>query len=86
MCLNEAVVEGGENAFYKAYGMKGMEYMKKDRRFSAGSNSELSTLVTETILERYSDQCFAGVDTLVDVGGGNGSNLPSHSLHSPYHF
>ncbi|CAN0890122.1 Flavone 3'-O-methyltransferase OMT2 [Linum grandiflorum] len=78
MCLKEAVVEGGGNAFYKAYGMKGMEYTKKDARFREvfrRSNSELSPLVTETILDRYSAQGFAGVESLVDVGGGNGYTL-----------
>ncbi|CAL1363518.1 unnamed protein product [Linum trigynum] len=80
MHLKDWVMEGGGTPFYKAHGMNGMEYMNKDPRFKdvfASSNSELSPLVTEAVVDSYCEeqQGFAGVKSLVDVGGGDGSTI-----------
>ncbi|CAN1731341.1 Flavone 3'-O-methyltransferase OMT2 [Linum perenne] len=56
MHLKDSVLEGGGNAFYKAYGMNGGE---------------------------YSNGGFQGVETLVDVGGGNGSSIHLISSRVP---
>ncbi|CAN1235445.1 Caffeic acid 3-O-methyltransferase [Linum perenne] len=86
MHLKDSVLEGGGNAFYKAYGMNGGDYMGKDQRFREaffGSISELSPLIMEAFLERYSNGGFQGVETLVDVGGGNGSSIHLISSRVP---
>ncbi|CAN1175638.1 Caffeic acid 3-O-methyltransferase 2 [Linum perenne] len=85
MHLKDSVLEGG-NAFYKAYGMNGGDYMGKDPRFREaffGSISELSPLIMEAFLERYSNGGFQSVETLVDVGGGNGSSIHLISSRVP---
>ncbi|CAN1175641.1 Caffeic acid 3-O-methyltransferase [Linum perenne] len=86
MHLKDSVLEFGGNAFYKAYGMNGGDYMGKDPRFREaffGSISELSPLIMEAFLERYSNGGFQSVETLVDVGGGNGSSIHLISSRVP---
>ncbi|CAN1235457.1 NADPH-dependent diflavin oxidoreductase 1, partial [Linum perenne] len=86
MLIRRLERDGGGNAFYKAYGMNGGDYMGKDQRFREaffGSISELSPLIMEAFLERYSNGGFQGVETLVDVGGGNGSSIHLISSRVP---
>ncbi|CAN1175646.1 Caffeic acid 3-O-methyltransferase 1 [Linum perenne] len=62
------------------------DYMGKDPRFREaffGSISELSPLIMEAFLERYSNGGFQSVETLVDVGGGNGSSIHLISSRVP---
>ncbi|CAN0928222.1 Caffeic acid 3-O-methyltransferase 2, partial [Linum grandiflorum] len=82
--LKDSVLEGGGNAFYKAYGMNGGDYIGKDQRYREtffGAISEFNPLIMERFLERYSG--FEGVETLVDVGGGNGSGVHLISSRFP---
>ncbi|CAL1363516.1 unnamed protein product [Linum trigynum] len=82
MHLKDSVVEGG-TPFNRAYRMDGMEFMRENPRFRevfAGSITEFSPLVMEAFLERYCEEGFAGVKSLVDVGGGDGSS--SHAIVS----
>ncbi|CAI0396478.1 unnamed protein product [Linum tenue] len=76
MHLKDSVVEGG-TPFNRAYRMDGMEFMRGNPRFRevfAGSITEFSPIVMEAFLERYCEEGFAGVKSLVDVGGGDGSS------------
>ncbi|XP_031482634.1 caffeic acid 3-O-methyltransferase-like [Nymphaea colorata] len=73
--LKDAVLEGGI-PFNRAYGMNSFDYHGKDPRFSKLFNNGMhhhSTIIMNKILEIYTG--FHGLRTLVDVGGGTGTNL-----------
>lgn len=66
----------GRDAFSSAHGMKIFEYINLDERFGElfhQAMSESSTMVMKKVLEVY--RGFEGVNTLVDVGGANGTLL-----------
>ncbi|CAH2048112.1 unnamed protein product [Thlaspi arvense] len=71
--LKDLVLEG-KDAFVSAHGMRFFEYTGLNERFSEMFNqgmSEASTLTMKKVLEVYKG--FEDVNTLVDVGGGNGT-------------
>ncbi|KAK1399390.1 Caffeic acid O-methyltransferase [Heracleum sosnowskyi] len=73
--LKDAVLDGGI-PFNKAYGMTAFEYHGTDPRFNKVFNlgmSNHSTITMKKILQTYNG--FAGVKTVVDVGGGTGATL-----------
>ncbi|KAL0663566.1 hypothetical protein Bca4012_100403 [Brassica carinata] len=73
--LNDVILEG-RDAFSSAHGMKIFEYINLDERFGElfhQAMSESSTMVMKKVLEVY--RGFEGVNTLVDVGGANGTLL-----------
>nr|XP_043635433.1 caffeic acid 3-O-methyltransferase-like [Erigeron canadensis] len=73
--LKDAVIEGG-TPFSKAHGTSLFEYIPKDNRFKEVFNKcmhDNTRMAMKMILEKYKG--FEGVKTLVDVGGGLGSNL-----------
>ena len=66
----------GRDAFSNAHGMRIFEYINLDERFGElfhQAMSESSTMVMKKVLEVY--RGFEGVNTLVDVGGANGTIL-----------
>ena len=72
--LKDAVLEGGV-AFDNAYGMHVFEYAGTNPRFNKVFNQAMndhSTLFMKKILEKYNG--FEGVESLVDVAGGNGAS------------
>ncbi|PPS08635.1 hypothetical protein GOBAR_AA12031 [Gossypium barbadense] len=80
--LKDAVLEGG-SPFNKAHGVKTSEYMKKDPRFGSifkAAMMDYNKLFVEEMLKSY--RGFDGLNSLVDVGGGNGFIL--HSIVSKY--
>ncbi|KAL1069517.1 hypothetical protein V6Z11_D12G272400 [Gossypium hirsutum] len=80
--LKDAVLEGG-SPFNKAHGVKTSEYMKKDPRFGnifKAAMMDYNKLFVEEMLKSY--RGFDGLNSLVDVGGGNGFIL--HSIVSKY--
>ncbi|KAM5571392.1 hypothetical protein ABKV19_011807 [Rosa sericea] len=73
--LADAVLEGGI-PFTKTYGMDVVEYLGKDTRCGEifkNSMKEFNPILMKEILENYKG--FEGVNTLVDVGGGDGTIL-----------
>ncbi|XP_010430397.1 PREDICTED: indole glucosinolate O-methyltransferase 4-like [Camelina sativa] len=73
--LKDLILEG-KDAFSSAHGMKLFEYIGSDERFSEMFNrgmSEASIMIVKKVLEVY--RGFEDVTTLVDVGGGNGTNM-----------
>jgi caffeic acid 3-O-methyltransferase len=73
--LKDAVLEGGV-PFYKAHGMNAMEYVGKDARFYEvfkSSMEDFHPVLMKKILETYKG--FAGLKSLVDVGGGDATIL-----------
>lgn len=73
--MKDAVLEGGV-PFYKAHGMNAMEYVGKDARFYEvfkGSMEDFHPMLMKKILETYKG--FAGLKSLVDVGGGDATIL-----------
>ncbi|OMO70453.1 O-methyltransferase, family 2 [Corchorus olitorius] len=73
--LKEATLEGG-TPFIKAYGMHFFEFSAKNGEVNAQFNntmSNLTVIVMNKILEKYKG--FEGINLLVDVGGGLGTNL-----------
>ncbi|CAN6936516.1 unnamed protein product [Brassica oleracea] len=73
--LKDVILEG-RDAFSSAHGMKIFEYINLDERFGElfhQAMSESSTMVMKKVLEVY--RGFEGVNTLVDVGGANGTLL-----------
>lgn len=80
--LKDAVVEGG-CPFNREHGMSSIEYMGKDARFGEifkGSMIDFNGMFVEEMLKTYKG--FEGLNSLVDVGGGNGSIL--HRIVSKY--
>ncbi|MFQ6638005.1 hypothetical protein Gotur_012913 [Gossypium turneri] len=80
--LKDAVLEGGSQ-FNKAHGVEVSEYMSKDARFGdifKTSMVDYNKLFVEEMLKSYHG--FDGLNSLVDVGGGNGFIL--HSIVSKY--
>ncbi|TYG91589.1 hypothetical protein ES288_A12G274300v1 [Gossypium darwinii] len=80
--LKDAVLEGGSQ-FNKAHGVEVCEYMSKDARFGdifKTSMVDYNKLFVEEMLKSYHG--FDGLNSLVDVGGGNGFIL--HSIVSKY--
>ncbi|EOA33960.1 hypothetical protein CARUB_v10021455mg [Capsella rubella] len=72
--LKDLILEG-KDAFSSAHGMKIFEYIGSDKGYSNMFNqgmSEASIMIMKKILEVY--RGFEDVNTLVDVGGGNGTN------------
>ncbi|XP_021273932.1 caffeic acid 3-O-methyltransferase 1 [Herrania umbratica] len=79
--LKDAVVEGW--CPFKEHGISSLEYMGKDARFGEifrGSMIDFNGMFVEEMLKTYKG--FEGLNSLVDVGGGNGSIL--HSIVSKY--
>ncbi|CAL9241006.1 unnamed protein product [Arabidopsis halleri] len=73
--LKDVILEG-RDAFNSAHGMKIFEYINSDEQFAELFNramSEPSTMIMKKVLELY--RGFEDVNTLVDVGGGNGTVL-----------
>nr|XP_043635431.1 caffeic acid 3-O-methyltransferase-like [Erigeron canadensis] len=73
--LKDAVVEGA-TPFNKAHEMSAFEYLAKDNRFNEVFYKFMhdnTRIAMKMVLEKYKG--FEGVKTLVDVGGGLGSNL-----------
>ncbi|KAJ0256571.1 Uncharacterized protein HA466_0095100 [Hirschfeldia incana] len=73
--LKDVILEG-RDAFSNAHGMSIFEYINLDERFGVlfhQAMSESSTMVMKKVLEVY--RGFEGVNTLVDVGGANGTLL-----------
>lgn len=69
------MLEGG-TGFNKAHGMNLYQYTGIDQGFSEVFNAGMlshSTFIMNKILQVY--QGFAGINQLVDVGGGLGHNL-----------
>ncbi|GMH29540.1 hypothetical protein Nepgr_031383 [Nepenthes gracilis] len=69
--LKDAVLEGTESAFNKAYGTRVYEYCGKDPRFNSIFNEAMSnhsTITVRKILDNYDG--FKDLSSLVDVGGG----------------
>lgn len=66
----------GRDAFSITHGMRLFEYINLDERFGElfhRAMSESSTKIMRKVLEVYKG--FEGVNTLVDVGGANGTIL-----------
>ncbi|KAG7587380.1 Winged helix DNA-binding domain superfamily [Arabidopsis thaliana x Arabidopsis arenosa] len=73
--LKDVILEG-RDAFNSAHGMKIFEYIYSHEQFAELFNramSEPSTMIMKKVLELY--RGFEDVNTLVDVGGGNGTVL-----------
>ncbi|CAD5317469.1 unnamed protein product [Arabidopsis thaliana] len=73
--LKDVILEG-RDAFNSAHGMKIFEYINSDQPFAELFNramSEPSTMIMKKVLDVY--RGFEDVNTLVDVGGGNGTVL-----------
>ncbi|KAJ4909159.1 O-methyltransferase family protein [Raphanus sativus] len=73
--LKDVILEG-RDAFSSAHGMQIFEYINSDRQFAEmfdRAMSEPSTMILKKVLEVYKG--FKDVNTLVDVGGGNGTTL-----------
>uniref|UniRef100_A0A1J3KAD6 Caffeic acid 3-O-methyltransferase n=1 Tax=Noccaea caerulescens TaxID=107243 RepID=A0A1J3KAD6_NOCCA len=73
--LKDLILEG-KDAFTSAHGMKLFEYIGLNEQFARMFNrgmSESSTLTMKKVLEVY--RGFEDVNTLVDVGGGIGTNI-----------
>ncbi|XVE62542.1 hypothetical protein DITRI_Ditri06bG0126000 [Diplodiscus trichospermus] len=73
--MKDVTLEGGFSCV-KAYGMHWFELLGKDSEMSSTFNKAMSvytTLVMNKILETY--EGFEGVNQVVDVGGGFGTNL-----------
>ncbi|XP_056173577.1 caffeic acid 3-O-methyltransferase-like isoform X2 [Syzygium oleosum] len=73
--LKDAVLEGGV-PFERAHGMNAVSYLQKDARFSEifkNSMKEYNKLFMSKIFDVYKG--FEGLNSLVDVGGGDGSIL-----------
>ncbi|CAA7022845.1 unnamed protein product [Microthlaspi erraticum] len=73
--LKDVILEG-KDAFSSAHGMKFFEYVGSDKQFGEMFNKAMSgnTIFTmKKVLEVYKG--FEDVNTLVDVGGGNGTVL-----------
>ncbi|KAJ4884663.1 O-methyltransferase family protein [Raphanus sativus] len=73
--LKDVILER-RDAFSNAHGMRLFEYIKLDERFGElfhQAMSESSTMVMKKVLELFKG--FEGVNTLVDVGGANGTIL-----------
>ncbi|EPS73905.1 hypothetical protein M569_00851 [Genlisea aurea] len=74
--LKDAILEGGGEAFRRAYGKHAFEYPSVDPRFNAIFNKAMvshTTLFMNKLLQKYDG--FRGLETLVDVGGGTGIAL-----------
>ncbi|CAA7013416.1 unnamed protein product [Microthlaspi erraticum] len=70
--LKDVILEG-KDAFSSAHGMRIFEYIGSDEKFAKLFNpamSESSTMIMKKVLEFY--RGFEDVNTLVDVGGGDG--------------
>ncbi|XVF10274.1 hypothetical protein REPUB_Repub07fG0168500 [Reevesia pubescens] len=77
------VVQQGGTSFNRAHGMSAVEYVGKDARFGEifkSSMVDYNNLFVEEMLKSYKG--FDGLNSLVDVGGGNGSIL--HKIVSKY--
>ncbi|XP_049408916.1 caffeic acid 3-O-methyltransferase-like [Solanum stenotomum] len=73
--LKDAVLEGGV-PFERIHGVNTFEYFKTDHIYNDVFNKAMfnhTTLMMKNILDKYKG--FENIKTLVDVGGGLGSNL-----------
>ncbi|KAG8382577.1 hypothetical protein BUALT_Bualt05G0092100 [Buddleja alternifolia] len=73
--MKDAVIEGGL-PFNRAYGMDASEYIVKNPSYLQlfkASMSSYNSMFMEKILETY--RGFEGLESIVDVGGGDGSIL-----------
>ncbi|KAF5956753.1 hypothetical protein HYC85_003978 [Camellia sinensis] len=73
--LKDAAIEGGL-PFNRAYGMNAFDYVGKDGRCGElfkGFMGDYYPLFMNKILETYNG--FQGLNSIVDVGGGNGAIL-----------
>jgi hypothetical protein len=76
-------VRTGEPAFSALFGMSPWEYREAHPDVDAIFNAAMSGLsagVVEGVVEAYD---FSGIDTLVDVGGGQGALLPAILTANP---
>ncbi|XP_021282827.1 caffeic acid 3-O-methyltransferase-like [Herrania umbratica] len=74
--LKEATLEGGAIPFVKAYGMDLFELAAKNDEISSKFNNAMANqtaIIMKKVLGIYKG--FEGVNQLVDVGGGLGTNL-----------
>jgi hypothetical protein len=87
--LKEAVSEGG-TAFDKAYGMSMFQYLAQDanERSNTLFNQAMashSVVITNKLLQFFRGfDDGAGVDVLVDVGGGTGATLRMITARHPH--
>ncbi len=65
-------VRTGEPAFPRVFGQPFLEYMSANAALQDVVNSSMSGLMDETVAAMTAAYDFAGVATLVDVGGGHG--------------
>ncbi|EOA35284.1 hypothetical protein CARUB_v10020455mg [Capsella rubella] len=73
--LKDVILEGSD-AFSSAHGLRLFEYINSDEQFAEMFHcamSKPSTMIMKNVLEVY--RGFEDVNTLVDVGGGNGTVL-----------
>ncbi|XP_049411287.1 anthranilate N-methyltransferase-like [Solanum stenotomum] len=73
--LKDAILKGGV-PFERMHGVNTFEYFEMDQMFSGVFNKSMfnhTTLMMKNILDKYKG--FENIKTLVDVGGGLGSNL-----------
>lgn len=73
--MKDAILDGGI-AFNKAYGMPLFEYHGTIPGFAKSfgqAMSDSSAIIMRKLLETYNG--FEGMETIVDVGGGNGTTL-----------
>ncbi|XP_049411269.1 caffeic acid 3-O-methyltransferase-like [Solanum stenotomum] len=73
--LKDAILEGGV-PFERMHGVNTFEYLKTDHMYNDVFNKAMfnhTTLMMKNILDKYKG--FENIKTLVDVGGGLGSNL-----------
>ncbi|CDY64795.1 caffeic acid 3-O-methyltransferase [Brassica rapa] len=76
--LTESILEGGASAWEKASGALVFEYMKENESLKEDFNESMmshTTIVMNKILENYNGFESLRDSTLVDVGGGIGTNL-----------
>ncbi|KAG5414423.1 hypothetical protein IGI04_001990, partial [Brassica rapa subsp. trilocularis] len=76
--LTESILEGGASAWEKAKGALVFEYMKENESLKEDFNESMmshTTIVMNKILENYDGFESLRDSTLVDVGGGIGTNL-----------
>jgi len=76
-------VQTGETAFDKVYGMPIFEYLQQNSDKGKIFDEAMTGIhgrETNAVLESYD---FAGIRTLADIGGGNGSKLSTILKHYP---
>ncbi|KAL8053274.1 hypothetical protein ABFS82_05G061000 [Erythranthe guttata] len=75
--MKDAVIEGGLAPFNRAYGMDASEYVVKKNpsyfQLFKNSMSNYNSMFMEKLVDTY--RGFEGLESIVDVGGGDGSVL-----------